>query len=80
MIEAGLPNVTGNCYNLMGNPGSASGALNSSHNNIKGSAQEGSGNLGWRNFDFNASWSNSIYGASDTVQPPALNLIPQIRF
>ena len=31
-------------------------------------------------FNFNASQSNSIYGASSTVQPPALSLIPQIKF
>ena len=29
---------------------------------------------------FNASQSNNIYGSSTTVQPPALQLIPQIKF
>ena len=29
---------------------------------------------------FDASLSNAIYGASDTVQPPALVLLPQIRY
>ena len=29
---------------------------------------------------FDASRSNSIYGASTTVQPPALQLTPQIRY
>ena len=29
---------------------------------------------------FDASRSNAIYGSSDTVQPPALSLIPQIKF
>lgn len=29
---------------------------------------------------FNANRSNSIYGSGDTVQPPALQLIPQIKF
>ena len=29
---------------------------------------------------FNASLSNSIYGSSNTVQPPALSLIPQIKY
>lgn len=29
---------------------------------------------------FDASRSNLIYGASDTVQPPALSLIPQIKY
>ena len=30
--------------------------------------------------NFNASWSNSIYGSSDTVQPPAINVIPILRY
>lgn len=30
--------------------------------------------------NFNASLSNAIYGNSETVQPPALVLLPQIKF
>ena len=30
--------------------------------------------------NFNAGLSNAIYSASDTVQPPAIVLIPQIKF
>ena len=30
--------------------------------------------------DFNASQSSAIYGASDTVQPPAIFLIPQVKY
>lgn len=30
--------------------------------------------------NFNASWSNSIYGSSNTVQPPAINVIPILRY
>lgn len=29
---------------------------------------------------FDASKSNSIYGSSETVQPPAICLIPQIKY
>lgn len=29
---------------------------------------------------FSAALSSNIYGASDTVQPPALSLIPQIKY
>ena len=29
---------------------------------------------------FNANRANAIYGKSDTVQPPALCLLPQIRY
>lgn len=31
-------------------------------------------------YSFNAANSNSIYGASTTVQPPAIALIPQIKY
>ena len=30
--------------------------------------------------NFNANYANSIYGSSETVQPPALSLIPQIKY
>lgn len=33
-----------------------------------------------RGISFNASKANALYGAADTVQPPAVVLIPQIRF
>ena len=33
----------------------------------------------WRDVGFDASRSNPIYGASDTVQPPALTLLPCIK-
>lgn len=42
-------------------------------------APGGSGNR-WVRLLFNASLSNSIYGASDTVQPPACCLIAQIKY
>ena len=29
---------------------------------------------------FDASRSNAVYGASDTVQPPAIMLLPQIKY
>lgn len=34
----------------------------------------------WGTINFNASRSNEIYGSADTVQPPALSLIPQIKY
>ena len=45
------------------------------------STQQGSNNGSSEGgFIFDASLSNKIYGASNTVQPPALQLIPQIMF
>lgn len=40
----------------------------------------GNGNDGRMQVTFNAASSNIIYGQSDTVQPPALQLTPQIRY
>lgn len=34
----------------------------------------------WRGTNFDASRSNPIFGASNTVQPPAITLIPQLRY
>ena len=76
-IAAGLPNITGNAA-LIGksdagvSPTSVSGALQ------VGSSYSGNKNLGgvdssgtMRKLNVNASSSNSTYGTSSTVQPPA---------
>lgn len=78
--EAGLPNITGN-FTIVGNNnaafyGDAGGAFttqNSGYNSfVNGSGQVGlESNTNWT---FNASKSNSIYGNSTTVQPPAVCL------
>ena len=83
-VEAGLPNITGatdGAY-LIGNAGSSSieakGAITGkvvdrTTGYVGGSSSR---NL----FGFDASKSNPIYGASATVQPPALSLIAQIKY
>ena len=77
-LNAGLPNITGSTKWLSGNcvwSGEVDGAFRSytgdgpSVTNLRTS---GSGS-GYR-FRFDASGSNSIYGASSTVQPPALQV------
>ena len=75
--EAGLPNITGTLYSVINEQGSASGA-------IQYAATEtgvvGTGTARQRgNYTLNASLSNPIYGKSDTVQPPALTLLPCIK-
>lgn len=70
-IEAGLPNITatgqiGTRYD-QGTP-TVSGAFSNLRHGGKGSDEPNS--TGWL-YDFNASTSNSIYGNSSTVQPPA---------
>lgn len=43
----------------------------------KGTTTAGAGDV---RVSFSAAKSNSVYGASTTVQPPALQLVPQIKF
>ena len=79
-LEAGLPNISGTLPSVKFGVvlGSASGAFNSK----SGASSEliASGGSGQRvNTDFVASRSNPIYGASETVQPPALTLLPCIK-
>lgn len=69
-IEAGLPNITGAITGLYGEISSAgeSGALFSYSSKTKSTGEA------WeqgKQLKFDASRSNSIYGASNTVQPPA---------
>ena len=67
-IEAGLPNIKGTFTSgAYGNHG-FSGAFYS--NKTVGDSLD-SGSYGRTNSGFDASRSNSIYGSSDTVQPPA---------
>ncbi len=74
--SAGLPNITGSFCGST--EGTWSGAFTKGSN--VGRKTEGSD---WQysvQGTFRASDSNSIYGASSTVQPPALTLLPCIRY
>ena len=83
-LVAGLPNITGSLEiatmrYLWANTGH--GVLSSSFNNGHYSdtgAQEK--NSAYPDIKFDASRSNSIYGSSTTVQPPAIILLPQIKY
>lgn len=74
-IAAGLPNITGRAEAATagvfnGNPASYSGALSTGgYYPYKTLGEPGDGNLA---IYINASRSSSYYGASDTVQPPAI--------
>ena len=84
-VEAGLPNITGwggsaAIRTASSDPANvaATGAFTGAAANFN-RVQEGSTQgYAWNSFD--ASKSNSIYGASTTVQPPAIKLIPQIKY
>lgn len=47
--------------------------------NADGFVSSGTG-WGGATWEFDASKSNPIYGNSSTVQPPAIQLIPQIKY
>lgn len=78
IINAGLPNITGelSCAKEW-DYGRANGAF------AQIAEANGPEDSKWANgklVNFNASRSSSIYGASSTVQPPTIALIPQIKF
>ena len=87
-VEAGLPNITGH-FTIRGPSGtgllladaSVDGAI---RNTIAQSANKVESSGGWRayssDYSLDASRSNPIYGRSDTVQPPAIALIAQIKY
>lgn len=82
-VEAGLPNITGTLSEIIGTTnsttygtGAFSGSGASSPGAIAGPAS--------KNYDrhavFDASRCSSIYGNSNTVQPPAIKLVAQIKY
>lgn len=84
--SAGLPNITGGHSEYVVSETTSKlstsyGALkvNISQNNIFGSSSSTGATYGF-NFEINASNANGIYGNSETVQPPALTLLPCIKY
>ena len=80
---AGLPNITGSFSDPLGSTNRGGvvtgyGAFKNSTNTSDGDA--GSGSYTNVNVQFNASTSNSIYGESTTVQPPALTMRYYIKY
>lgn len=72
-IEAGLPNITGEIYRYYGESSITSAAVSGAFAATNGMTKTLSGN--WQNtnnaLSFDASRSSSVYGRSNTVQPPA---------
>ena len=79
-VAAGLPNITGELVYWGGTEFLGSGAFVSSGKTdqwgLGGPVTDKDNNSAL----FDASKSNPIYGASDTVQPPAIKLMPIIRY
>lgn len=82
VIAAGLPEITGKIYPIFSTENIVTGCSGAFTGTIVYDTTNagGSNKMSWVNANFDASKSNAIYGASDTVQPPAISLIPQIKF
>lgn len=85
-ISAGLPDINGN-ISIYGYDDWSTGAFLFGSTNTEGwftenswSPQGGTNNRPSGNFKFKASNSSPIYGASTTVQPPAITYLPIIRY
>lgn len=81
VLAAGLPNIMGTLTGLAYRNnyfGVGTGVFSTSRSGGNSALTlDGTGN---DLINFNATNSNSIYGASNTVQPPAIVLIPQIKY
>ena len=78
-VAPGLPNITGSWtsqYNIsLDNNSNCIGAIASTYSTGQGKYGGSNASSEWGyGFNFNASRSNSIYGASTTVQPPATQM------
>ena len=77
--EAGLPNITGTFYHDTNAKFSLSGAFFSYTRGSSINLQNDAANSSSGYVSFDASKSNTIYGNSDTVQPPALTMVYIIK-
>ena len=80
IISAGLPNITGSTAAYLGGNHHDIGALYSANSPSDGTFNISGTTYIKQQILIDASRSNAIYGASATVQPPALVLLPQIRY
>ena len=85
-INAGLPNISANWYGSLlttdsnTQPTLGGAAYVGETGTTNKASQTPATNRGWGPLSFRASLSNSIYGSSNTVQPPAVSLIPVIKY
>ena len=80
-VEAGLPNITGDVTGTDdGLAGYTTSACYISQRGLNINWDSATGYRGGVQIALDASKSNPIYGASDTVQPAAITLIAQIKY
>lgn len=81
-VAAGLPNISGWLWaghnrDFVQGENNAFSVIIEDYNSVLYSKGDWGGHNKWT---FNAKESNPVYGRSDTVQPPAIKLIPVIRY
>ena len=78
-IAAGLPDIVGTHYcDVYGLEYPTTGAFKFTGKDYPNQATGQKNNSGI--ITLKASYYNTIYGAADTVQPPAASLLPQIKY
>lgn len=80
---AGLPNITGESTNnlIYQNDPAQRGALRNSNRELtQGFFASGSNTFAYTTINLDASQSNSVYGSSNTVQPPAITMRYVIKY
>ena len=77
VLSAGAPNIIGVGAFGKGDTLKPSGAFQAFYQDNYGAT--GAGAIAYFS-DFDASRCSNVYGASDTVQPPAISMIPQIKY
>ena len=75
-----MPNITGNFADVPRASSSVDGCFYFTNGATSGTGYYDGGGGDAYVVNFDASRSSAIYGASDTVQPASLNLIPQIKY
>ena len=73
-VEAGLPNITGYFMAYTYGTGGGSGAVTTKINNPNAISAGTTSSYNFNEYTINASHSSSIYGNSNTVQPPATEM------
>jgi len=80
-VDAGLPNITGTAKNLAVPHTAIQSFAGSLYQSAASGSTQGSGGCGnTLTLELDASRSSTVYGKSETVQPPAVMLIPQVKY
>lgn len=80
VLEAGLPDIIGSFQADQNHIGYICNNAFSKTTGTGYTHMENKSSNATSYIEFHASNSNAIYGGNTTVQPPALQLIPQIKF